>query len=516
MVAIRNVRSAARQHVPSASVNRKRKPRHVDNGLLAISFLYRIKDKKQARWLTIDSLERILEVFYKKYDDKHSLGVHFQRTFKNALEPLEEAGVIRYKGADKNTFRVSKAMTTLLTDVAGKIEQMGITDEVEKHYAHCDYLRQKISRFRPTLKRLMDEIDELTETNRVWAEHAKTCSSTPMRPAIARTISIATNVSFNESETLDSDDEMSMDEGPVAGPSSVTSNTHQHTYPPSPSNYGEEPVAESSSAAMATPRRMSRSNPAQDPIAGPSSAKMTTPPRRPSVPNPAAAYMTPESLPRRGGGVRPLSTPPMSPSRSRTPSVRNDPSVDNDYDDDQNDMDIDHGPIAGPSGSSPSGSDDTLGGTPDEESLRARCNELQMDFEKVAALVYAPEATATSIQEVLEAQRAAAADKDETISFLETVNTIQESDINALTNQLDAQYVDHLEEMDHLRMESAAAYQKLSIEKKELADEATVADHLLSEVRGNYKTLLDGVREQAAEEQQRARKKNEWLSKMPM
>lgn len=482
MVGIRHVRTAAQQRFASGSVSRTRKPRHVDNGLFGMSYIYRKLDHGRARWLTTDLLKQTLkERFYKDFNLEYKLGPQFQRCFDKILPQLATAGMIRFNDR-KTKFRISRIMASIMTDAANEIEGLGIKDAIKSHYAHCDYIRRKIGRFRPTLKALMEEIEELRETIDHWDQHAKRCPLSAQHTDISREMSLALNKTFNDSDILESsdiDDDVSMAEEPMAGPSSA------HMTPPAQrsrlsnpeDSHDEGPLVGPSSAAPITPLRHScppNSNDSydRDPTARTSSAALNTPLRRLSPPNTADAYPTPESLPRRRGRTQTPSSLPPSRSYNRDTFSFRDASGFSDN------MDIDDGLIPGPSSPSSPTSDDTL--APPSAELLTKCNEWEMKFVKAVTLVQAPEPTLESIEQTLQKYR----------------ETVQEKDreINDLKNEMGAQTTAFSDQLLHLSNQCsqyAADYQTSCEELQELEDEFQVVKVLYYEARDEYEALLE-------------------------
>jgi len=112
MVRLRNVQQALKQRVFTELLSNKKRPRHIDNGLLAISYIFREKDDHTRRWLNVQQLEDTLrEVFYARTGN--SLGPLFSRHFTKALPLLVEADILEYNNYDKTSFRVTEVMTRM-------------------------------------------------------------------------------------------------------------------------------------------------------------------------------------------------------------------------------------------------------------------------------------------------------------------------------------------------------------------------------------------------------------------
>ncbi|KAG5637682.1 hypothetical protein H0H81_003598 [Sphagnurus paluster] len=352
MVGIRHVRDAATQRVVVNTLSQRRKPRHVDSeysfgaeilstrdliricsisdGLIAMSYLYRERDHMAAEWLTTEDLQETLVE-----ELPGTLGPQFRRIFEKMLPQLEAAEMIRFND-NETKFQVTRRMAKIMLDAAAVIEAETFPSKLEEHYAHCDYIRRKTSKIRRTIKACEDEIAELKAEKEIWRYHQRTC---PLIPSTARGTSAASDASFSSEHVEEEDASM------------------------------EEP-----------------------PIAGPSSFPETTPARRPHVQNPADAYMTPESLPRRRGSTREQSSPQTSPSR---PGPRASFSLSFHDETNGENMELVNGKVAGPSRTS---SQIEL-----DNEVATRCAAFENELMgRLATQLKAPKPTYQSIQETVE------------------------------------------------------------------------------------------------------------------
>ncbi|KAG6906236.1 hypothetical protein DXG01_015036 [Tephrocybe rancida] len=371
MVKLRPVAAALKRKVYLTALNPNKKPRHIDNGILALSWTCRLilGTRKRARMVNVNDLERILEDKYYSGPNRQ-LGPGFVKCFKRSLPDLVEKGYIRWN-ADKTKFRVSGMLFKLCMEAA--VRTPG--DEIERHRAICDYFRQKMSPLRRTnamvcvyvwnmenhgltrsisrdqLEAELNDKDQQYEAlEEKYNELAGISRADQAGSSVFREGSIE---SFEDDE--DEDVEMNEDGGPPRHPLAI-----------------EETV--------------------EEPVAGPSSSPPTTPIKHPR-PDPVGFYPTPQSLPHPRLGARP--PPPLSPSPGRdsfsSRGITHDDNMDVD-------MDIDEDPVAGPSGTSSS----TLLSHKSVGTEFAPDNTA--DLQRLAMVVQAPEATFQSIEETCRAR----------------------------------------------------------------------------------------------------------------
>ncbi|KAG6829374.1 hypothetical protein H0H87_011610, partial [Tephrocybe sp. NHM501043] len=147
MLKLRPVEDALTVRVRVNSLNRKRKPRHSDNAIAAMSYIHRVVDKEMsAHWLTVDSVRATLKEV--QYSGARKLGRSFQQTLKKAIPDLVKHGYLRFN-ADHTKFRMSKKLAKMYVRGLEANERVP-GDEVERHFTVCDYIRHKISPVRPT------------------------------------------------------------------------------------------------------------------------------------------------------------------------------------------------------------------------------------------------------------------------------------------------------------------------------------------------------------------------------
>ncbi|KAG6837168.1 hypothetical protein H0H93_013758 [Arthromyces matolae] len=127
---------------------------------MALSYIYRVVNQTRATYISVGSLEKILKnVFYT--DSNAFLGPRFRQSFKSTLPSLAEHGYIRWEN-DMGKYRISNELIAVFDKVAEDIPG----DEVVHHRARCDYLKRKISPFRPTYAMVLDELNRSKEDNR--------------------------------------------------------------------------------------------------------------------------------------------------------------------------------------------------------------------------------------------------------------------------------------------------------------------------------------------------------------
>ncbi|RDB15768.1 hypothetical protein Hypma_003721 [Hypsizygus marmoreus] len=443
---MRNAKLACKLHVKKASI--KRKPRHADNALVAISHIFIEDHEKVAKFFPIEHLHATIRRLHEQSRDPQKLGRYCERDLNShLLKAMAKHNYIRMNDT-RTHLRVTQVAGEMMIEIAAKINALSFSEPdanvaLQKHRAHCDYFRQKLGTIsRLTNKELEQRNDEL---ERELAEHQQIC---PLHNPLSREGSVA---SVAESFVIYGlgDEDASL----------------------------ADPAPSSSSAPLpATPVR------SQNPV------------------NLQDAYRTPVSLPRRRSQTEPASPPP-SPMRSRTSFVLNHDAND--------DMDVDDGPVAGPSGTS------SHHQPPSNEELAA----YRVHFGTVAGALMLQNPTFQSVQSTLRERLDKSAAKDELIRDLKNENVQQRksyefklaeqsADMTILGYIHSEEMQDVMDERDKYSHAATMSAQEAETIRQDLREEIAVAAFLLSE----QSVALEGLRQELKEELAKSKKLAEDLS----